>query len=102
MVAYGNECQLIESAVISSSVVSVPRVHLLGYVAPNVPGTRGDGLAKRTVYPTMPPKVEYQLTHVGRSLIEPLSALASWAQANLPVIEAARATNEDVESAETI
>src|SRR3990167_6094647 len=65
-------------------------------------GLEQDGLVKRTVYPTVPPKVEYQLTEVGRSLIEPLSALTLWAQTNLPAIEAARITNEDVESAETI
>ena len=43
-----------------------------------------------------------ELTEIGRSLIDPLSALSSWAQTNLPAIEAARATNEDVEPAETI
>lgn len=56
-------------------------------------GLEQDGLVKRTVYPTVPPKVEYQLTDVGRSLIEPLSALSLWAQKNLPAIEAARATS---------
>ena len=65
-------------------------------------GLEQDGLVKRTVYPTVPPKVEYQLTEVGRSLIEPLSALTLWAQKNLPAIEAARASNEEVESAVTI
>jgi len=65
-------------------------------------GLEQDGLVKRTVYPTVPPKVEYELTEIGRSLIDPLSALSSWAQTNLPAIEAARATNEDVEPAETI
>ena len=64
-------------------------------------GLEKDGLVKRTVYPTVPPKVEYQLTEVGCSLIEPLSALTAWAQTNLPAIEAARATNDDAESAET-
>lgn len=56
-------------------------------------GLKQDGLITRTVYPTVPPKVEYQLTEVGRSLIEPLSALASWAERNLPDIEAARETS---------
>ena len=54
-------------------------------------GLARDGLVKRTVYPTVPPKVEYELTEVGRSLIEPLSALAAWAQRNQAAIEAARA-----------
>jgi DNA-binding HxlR family transcriptional regulator len=59
-----------------------------------VRGLEQDGLVKRTVYPTVPPKVEYELTHVGRSLIEPLSALAAWAQRNQPAIQAARALSK--------
>ena len=38
-----------------------------------------DGLAARTVYPTIPPGVEYDLTPLGRTLLDPLSALADWA-----------------------
>jgi len=38
-----------------------------------------DGLAARTVYPTNPPSVEYDLTPLGRTLLNPLSALADWA-----------------------
>lgn len=38
-----------------------------------------DGLAARTVYPTIPPSVEYDLTPLGRTLLDPLSALADWA-----------------------
>lgn len=50
-----------------------------------------DGLVKRTAYPTIPPKVEYELTKLGRSLIAPLKTLATWAQRNRQAIEAARA-----------
>lgn len=49
------------------------------------------GLVKRTAYPTIPPKVEYELTELGRSLITPLKSLAIWAQRNRPAMEAARA-----------
>ncbi|MDR7273643.1 winged helix-turn-helix transcriptional regulator [Catenuloplanes atrovinosus] len=38
-----------------------------------------DGLVSRTVHPTVPPGVEYALTPLGRTLLEPLSALADWA-----------------------
>lgn len=38
-----------------------------------------DGLLTRTVYPTVPPRVEYELTRLGRTLIEPLRALSEWA-----------------------
>jgi DNA-binding HxlR family transcriptional regulator len=37
-----------------------------------------DGLVTRTVYPTVPPRVEYQLTKLGRTLREPLIAVADW------------------------
>lgn len=53
-----------------------------------------DGLVKRTAYATIPPRVEYELTKLGRSLIEPLKTLAAWAKRNRPVIEAARAQFE--------
>jgi DNA-binding HxlR family transcriptional regulator len=54
-------------------------------------GLEHDGLVKRTVYPSVPAKVEYELTEVGRSLIKPLSALSAWVQKNQPAIDAARA-----------
>ena len=57
-------------------------------------GLEHDGLVKRTVYPTVPPKVEYELTETGASLIKPLSALAAWAQKNQPAIEAARGASK--------
>jgi DNA-binding HxlR family transcriptional regulator len=43
-----------------------------------------DGLVTRTVYPTVPPSVEYGLTDRGRSLLVPVSALADWAVENSP------------------
>ena len=49
-----------------------------------------DGLVVRTVYPTIPPRVEYELTKLGRSLLEPVSGLGLWARRNQPVIEEAR------------
>jgi DNA-binding HxlR family transcriptional regulator len=50
-----------------------------------------DGMVTRTAYPTVPPKVEYELTALGHSLIKPLNVLAAWARQNRPAIEAARA-----------
>ena len=49
-----------------------------------------DGLATRTVFPTIPPKVEYELTRLGRSLLEPVSGLGLWARRNRPAIQDAR------------
>ena len=39
-----------------------------------------DGLISRTVYPTVPLRVEYTLTALGQTLLEPLAALACWAE----------------------
>ena len=45
-----------------------------------------DGLVNRTVYPSVPVRVEYELTTLGKTLIEPLSALAGWAKNNRAVM----------------
>jgi DNA-binding HxlR family transcriptional regulator len=50
-----------------------------------------DGLVQRTVYAVVPPKVEYRLTELGASLIEPLSALCRWAEQRLGEVQEARA-----------
>jgi DNA-binding HxlR family transcriptional regulator len=49
-----------------------------------------DGLVTRTVYPTVPPRVEYELTSRGRTLLVPISALAEWAKENRVAIQGAR------------
>ncbi len=45
-----------------------------------------DGLISRTIYPEVPPKVEYQLTEMGRSLVPLIAQLTEWAQANIKKI----------------
>jgi len=49
-----------------------------------------DGLLERTVYPTVPPKVEYSLTDLGRTIRIPVTALANWALTYRLDIQAAR------------
>ncbi len=49
-----------------------------------------DGLATRTLYATIPPRVEYALTPLGRTLLKPVRALAAWAEKNRVQIQAAR------------
>lgn len=49
-----------------------------------------DGLVRRTVYPTVPPQVEYELTELGRTLIVPLRSLAAWARRHGAEVEQAR------------
>jgi DNA-binding HxlR family transcriptional regulator len=53
-------------------------------------GLERDGLVKRTVFPTVPPRVDYELTDLGRSLLVPISGLGEWAFANRTIVEAAR------------
>lgn len=53
-------------------------------------GLERDGLVKRTVFPTIPPRVEYELTELGRSLLEPVVGLGNWARQHRPAIEKAR------------
>lgn len=50
-----------------------------------------DGLLTRTVHAEVPPRVEYELTPTGETLIGPATLLAEWAVANHPQIEASRA-----------
>ncbi|MEJ2435903.1 MAG: helix-turn-helix domain-containing protein [Pseudolabrys sp.] len=54
-------------------------------------GLERDGLVTRTVFPSVPPKVEYALTKLGRSLLEPVSELGLWARRNRAAIQGARA-----------
>ncbi len=42
------------------------------------------------MFPTIPPRVDYDLTPLGRSLLVPVMALGAWAQANIATIDAAR------------
>jgi len=53
-------------------------------------GLERDGLVTRTVFPTVPPRVDYELTELGRSLWEPVDALGAWARAHQGEIESAR------------
>ena len=49
-----------------------------------------DGLVTRTAYDEMPPRVEYDLTALGLTLREPLTALGRWAEGHIEEVLAAR------------
>ena len=49
-----------------------------------------DGLVTRTLTPSIPPRVDYELTDIGRSLAEPVTILGDWAFRHLERINAAR------------
>ncbi len=53
-------------------------------------GLERDGLVTRTVFPTIPPRVDYELTELGRSLLAPVNALGTWARQNRQRIQQAR------------
>jgi DNA-binding HxlR family transcriptional regulator len=50
-----------------------------------------NGFVLRTVTPTKPPQVEYELTDLGRDFLKPVRGLAEWAIANAARVDAARA-----------
>lgn len=55
-----------------------------------VRGLERDGFITRTVTPSIPPRVDYALTDLGRSVLEPTRAMGEWALANREAVEAAR------------
>jgi DNA-binding HxlR family transcriptional regulator len=53
-------------------------------------GLERDGLVTRTVFPTVPPRVDYELNRLGRSLLKPVSELGLWARKHRAAIQDAR------------
>ena len=58
-------------------------------------GLERDGYVTRTVFPTVPPRVDYELTPLGFELLEPVAALGNWAVANHARVLAARRAYDD-------
>jgi DNA-binding HxlR family transcriptional regulator len=55
-----------------------------------------DGLLTRTIYPEIPPRVEYALTDLGHSLDEPLKGLERWVTTHMNAVLKARSRAEEV------
>ena len=49
-----------------------------------------DGLISRKAYPEIPPRVEYELTDIGRSLVPHIDSLSKWADEHMPTIKRSR------------
>lgn len=60
-------------------------------------GLERNGLVKRVVYPVIPPMVEYSLTPLGRTLIEPIWALRDWSEQYIEEVEQKRADYDQVD-----
>ena len=56
-----------------------------------------DGLVSRTVTPTIPPRVDYELTELGQSLQKPICGLATWATENVDAIHDAQARYDEAQ-----
>jgi DNA-binding HxlR family transcriptional regulator len=63
-------------------------------------GLERDGLVTRTVFPTIPPRVEYELTRLGRSLLEPVNELSLWARKYRAAMEDARTRFDRTQAAQ--
>jgi DNA-binding HxlR family transcriptional regulator len=57
-------------------------------------GLERDGMVTRTVHASVPPRVDYELTPLGHSLLEPITALELWAMAHIHEIVAARRSHD--------
>ena len=62
-------------------------------------GLERDGLVTRTMFPTIPPRVDYELTDLGRGLSQPVIALGEWAKTHQDAIEAARSHFDERDAA---
>jgi len=63
-------------------------------------GLERDGLVTRTVYPTVPPKVEYSLTVMGRTLLSTVCELVEWADQYASDVDTARTRYDRAKSAD--
>ena len=52
------------------------------------------GIVKRTMYPEIPPRVEYRLTKIGHSLLKPVEEISVWAENNAAFVQKKRAEFE--------
>lgn len=63
-------------------------------------GLERDGIVTRTIHPVIPPRVEYDLTPMGLTLLDTIGQLVGWADSHLPEISAAQAAYDAKHPAE--
>ena len=64
-------------------------------------GLERDGIVTRTIHPVIPPRVDYALTPMGRTLLDTIGRLVTWTDSHLPEIEDARAAYDAKHSPQT-
>ena len=62
-------------------------------------GLERDGIVTRRIYASVPPRVEYSLTDLGRSLCDLVEAICCWAEANIEQVQVARAVYDGANAA---
>ena len=63
-------------------------------------GLERDGIVTRTIHPVIPPRVDYALTPMGKTLLDTIGRLVIWTDSHLPEIEAARVAYDAKHSSE--
>ncbi|AZO53352.1 MULTISPECIES: helix-turn-helix domain-containing protein [unclassified Mesorhizobium] len=61
-------------------------------------GLERDGFVTRKVFPTIPPRVDYELTELGHELLVPVGALGEWARKNTQRVQSARARFDEMQA----
>jgi DNA-binding HxlR family transcriptional regulator len=61
-----------------------------------------DGLVKRTVFAQVPPRVDYELTPLGQTLLEPLTAMREWAEHNVSAMLESRDAYDEIQDAKIL
>jgi DNA-binding HxlR family transcriptional regulator len=87
---HGNRLRLLHEKWTPFFGVAVAAVEGISQRMLTLKGLEEDGLVNRTMYPTIPPRVDYELTDLGRKLIVPLQSLYEWAVEHRPAMLAAR------------
>jgi DNA-binding HxlR family transcriptional regulator len=64
-------------------------------LAQTLRGLERDGIVTRTLFPVVPPRVDYELTKAGKTLLEPLAALQKWATKHMGNVLEARTKYDD-------
>ena len=94
--AAGHDAQIL-STIMPSGMLFVPSIGGISQrmLTVTLRGLERDGIVTRTVYPVVPPRVDYALTPLGETLLDTVCSLMTWAEAHRSDIDAARARYDE-------